>query len=197
MYYIFGIVVVMNNKIVFLDIVIFSTFLSLILSYVFSEVVIDFTVLLALLLVYILAYVFFYNVGNFKKILFVLSICFLIFSLSHSYSWASYNFSAFVIIFYWYIIWFIFKGSGILNEIIGKSLFGSILFILFLIFNLIVALSPNNEFDFHILTTFNYLQLNISLFAFAISIILLIIFVGMMIYDNYSVLDYNNGDNVE
>ena len=179
----------MDEKIVFLDIVIFLTFLTMILSYMFFYGLIDIYIIFALLLVYVPTYAFFYKVRIFQKILFILSICFFI-ALMVIYPSVLFDnvYNPFIIILNWYFIWLIFKDSGIFNEIIGKSQTGLALFILYLVFNLIFVFSPNNAFDLFIITVVP-LEIGFSHFLLATSIILSIIFVATMMYNRKSSLD--------
>ena len=100
----------MDRKIVFLDIVIFSTFLTLILSNVFLERFIDIVVIFILFVSVYFAYGFIYKFGNFQKILFIVA-GFMIFLITGGF----YSFYEDVLVYMQYIGALIVFATGVIG----------------------------------------------------------------------------------
>jgi len=188
----------MDSKVLFLDVVIFLTFLTLILSNVFLTGLINLSIVLILLLVYTLAYKFIYKFGNFQKILFILSICSFLFFMSLYDYWFFNSYIPLLIILNWYIIWLIFKDVEGGNDklIDGKSFVFMGLFF-YLVFNLILVFSEGG-FVLTETTVIANMEPNIleiiGICLLSMSLIFSIVFVATTLYGKYSFLSYEGVD---
>lgn len=191
----------MDNRIVFLDIMIFLTFLMLILSNVVFHGIIDPSVILILLLTYILAYNFIYKFGNFQKVLFILSICsFLFFMPLYGY-WYFNSYIPLLIILNWYIIWLIFKNWDISNDkYLGVDLFVLLPFIFYLLFNLILI---NSYGGFSLTAGIVVPEGEVIIWEIlgncllSLSVIGSMVFVATIAYSKYSSLSHDDIDRFE
>jgi len=187
----------MDNKIAFLDIVIFLTLLTLLFVVVFFDGFFTLTSTVVLLLGYVLAYGFFYKVKSLQKVLFILSICFVVFFTSLHPFWLFNSYSPFVAILNWYLIWLIFKEGNINDMLIENSKFGVVMFIWYLVFNLLILFLSDGGFIFtndqlitgiYIVGTVvfsGYMGIDLGVLSLSISIILSIIFVVSMMCDKH------------
>lgn len=184
----------MDEKIVFLSIVIFLTFLSLILSNVFLEGQIDFGTILILLLIYVIAYGFIYKFRNFQKVLFILSTCSFVFFISSLYGYWFFNsYIPLLTILNWYIIWLISKNEG---KYLRENSFVLIGFIFYSFFNLALIFSPYSDLNPAGGLIIWDVELSIwgilGICLLSLSVIFSIIFVVTVYYDKYFSLSDND-----
>jgi hypothetical protein len=187
----------MDSKIVFLDIVIFLTFLILILSNIFLDGLFDPFIILILLLVYVISYGFIYKFRNFQKVLFILSICSFLFFMS-LYGYWSYSHIPLLIIFNWYVIWLIFKYDEKVNDkFVEENQFVLIGFIFYLVFSLILIFSDGG-FALSAGTVVAHMETDIleiiGICLLSFSVICLIVFVAKISYSKHSSLSYDDYD---
>lgn len=188
----------MNKKIEFLIITIFFTFLALIFTNILLGGLIDFGATLILLLIYILSYAFIYKLGNFQKVLFILSICSFLFFISFFGYWFYYSYIPLLIILNWYIIWLIFKNGRINDKLVREKSFVFLAFIFYLLFNLILVFTDGEFLVINYIESMGpYISEIIGNGSLSMSIIFSIIFVVTMIYKEYSHLPYDKIDRNE
>lgn len=168
----------MNDRYVFLNFLLVFGLLTLIFSAVFLRGIVCILSLIVLFLALLLAYFFFYKGSFFQRVLFLLSICFLLVFISLFNGVFFDSYSVFILVLNWFFIGLISKVSSNVSNVTAKNQTFSMIFVLYLIFNFIIIFSlPDNGMYRPFPYDNNPLESYLPFIPLFVSLILSIVFV--------------------